>query len=316
MLASSHAPASERSSVSEFFRGAAASATNVLLTFPLNKLISRQAYEGLTFTQALGTMRVEGASHVYRGVMPPLLQKGFAMGVMYGTYDWYYHALDGVMTGRSDPRAAIDIPAAEGALAVRAAASLLSGSTEGLLTPFERMQTLLQHRHYTEQFRHSWDVARKLAPYGVREYYRGFSAILLRNGPANAIFFVLRDPVKSLVPPLPPAGVSGRHDASSAWEVFRNFFSGAVLGAAISTVFYPLNMAKSVMQLQIGGRHRGIVETLTQVYHERGGVSGMFRGVGGNAFRSLLSWGIVNSSTVLFKDMFSPAPEVDRGTLR
>jgi hypothetical protein len=55
------------------------------------------------------------------------------------------------------------------------------------------------------------------------------------------------------------------------------------------------------MQLQIGGRHRGVRETLQQVYHERQGWRGMYRGVGGNAVRALLSWGIVNSSYEIFK---------------
>lgn len=80
-----------------------------------------------------------------------------------------------------------------------------------------------------------------------------------------------------------------------------NFFSGAVLGATISTVFFPLNIAKGVMQLQIGGRHMGIGETLAQVYRERGGVQGIYRGVGTNAVRSLLSWGIVNSTYEVIK---------------
>lgn len=81
----------------------------------------------------------------------------------------------------------------------------------------------------------------------------------------------------------------------------RDFFSGAVLGATLSTLLYPINTAKSVMQLQIGGRHRGVAETLRQVYHERAGLAGLYRGVSGNAARALLSWGIVNSSYEVYK---------------
>jgi len=335
----------------EFCRGAAASVTNIVLTFPLNKLISRQAYEGLSVREAFHTMRVEGVVNVYRGVFPPLLQRGVSMGIMYGTFDYYYHALEYLWTGRVEARAAIDVPTAERSSGIAVAAALLSGSTEGVLAPFERMQTILQHRHYTTQFANTADVVRKLWPLGVAEYYRGLSAILLRNGPGNAIFFMLRDPVRNLMPPYPPplpgtiatderdaaaaAGAEGggggggagtrpsRHasrmltaglslapglltsdNAARLWDVGRDFVAGAVLGACISTVFWPLNLAKSVMQLQIGGRFRGIGETLVQVYHERSGVRGIYRGVGGNVLRSLLSWGIINSSYGLYKRLF------------
>jgi hypothetical protein len=401
----------------------AASATNIVITCPLNKLISRQAYEGLSMRDAFHTMRVEGMGNMYRGVVPPLLQKGTSMGVCYGAFDFYYHALTYAVSGKVEERAATDVPTSEASWGIKAAAAILSGSTEALFTPFERMQTILQHRHYTDQFSNTIDVARKLRPYGLSEYYRGGAAILLRNGPSNAIFFLLREPVRNLLPAATPTRVDAACDSSArapihsaglgsvatvapvsgfsgagasadaawmtadnarldactrrdvradddgsrldgprpadcgtwqgaagyagsdrglpllepaplqastlaaapvgavrplsgslspglqqllcrypvAWNFLRDFFSGAVLGATLSTIFYPINMAKSVMQLQIGGRHRGVRETLHQVYHERQGWRGMYRGVGGNAVRALLSWGIVNSSYEIFK---------------
>lgn len=371
----------------EFLRGMVASATNIILTFPLNKLISRQVYEGLSMRDAFHTMRVEGAANLYRGVLPPLLQKGVSMGVCYGAFDFYFHALTYALTGRVESRPATDVPSSESSWGIRGAAAVLSGSTEALFTPFERMQTILQHRHYTDSFSNTADVARKLRPYGIAEYFRGGSAILLRNGPANAIFFLLREPVRNLLPAPPAAAmpvaaaadgaeasrsgldaagfrlgssdgrrtdpqpsvraaaataagagssrlvarstVDGRTNALAhtaalrstgrladsaaqpalttfaphrAWNIARDFFSGAVLGASLSTIFYPLNTVKSVMQLQIGGRHRGILETMRQVYHERQGIAGMYRGVGGNAVRALLSWGIVNASYEIAKN--------------
>lgn len=304
-----------RNSGREFLNGAAASVVNILATFPLNKLISRQAYEGLSIREAFHTMRVDGMAHIYRGVFPPLMQKGVSLGVVYGAFDWYFHALTFAFTGKIEERAATDVPTGESSLAIRGAAAFLSGSTEALFTPFERLQTLLQHRHYHDAFTNTWDAAVKLRPYGLAEFYRGGSAILLRNGPSNAIFFLLREPVRNLIPPLPlpvssssssplPQSASSNNSSTAssntgsgaAWNFLRDFFSGAVLGASLSTLFYPINTAKSVMQLTIGGRHRGVAETLRQVYHERQGFKGMYRGVGGNAVRALLSWGIINSS--------------------
>lgn len=339
------------SSASEFLRGAASAATNIMITFPVQKLISRQAYEGLTFGQAALTLRADGIANLYRGVVPPLLQKGLSMGVMYGAYDWYFHQLHFIATGRHDFRAATDVPQAETTWAVRIGAALLAGSTEGLMTPFERMQTILQHRHYNEHYANTLDVARKLWPFGLREYYRGFSAILLRNGPSTALFFIFREPVKDLVPggpqalsgltsnhnsfaaaggnrsgdvldrrkeeaPLPPAASVGPGLASHTQqhqslrpqgaEHLRNFASGAVLGAAISTLFYPINVAKSLMQLRVGGEHASVLATLRQVRAERGGVAGVFHGVAGNALRSMVSWGVINSSYELYKNLILP----------
>ena len=72
----------------EFLRGAAAAAANVVVTFPLSKLISRQAYEGLSVRDALDTMRRDGHWHLYRGLAPPLLQQSLKLGVMYSSYDF------------------------------------------------------------------------------------------------------------------------------------------------------------------------------------------------------------------------------------
>jgi len=253
------------------------------------------------------------------------------MGVCYGAFDFYFHALTLAVEGRVETRAATDVPAAESSLAVRATAATLSGSTEALFTPFERVQTILQHRHYTEAYANTWDVVGKLRPFGVREYFRGASAwgerlaapraarrrqpnraaatsaapvfalsagaILLRNGPCNAAFFLLREPAHNLLPASPPTAAL----SPPLWGAARDFFAGAVLGALLSSLFFPVNMAKSVMQLQIGGRFRGIAETIAQVHAERKGLAGLYRGVGGNALRAFVSWGIVNASYELIK---------------
>jgi hypothetical protein len=84
--------------------------------------------------------------------------------------------------------------------------------------------------------------------------------------------------------------------AAAIWSVARDFVSGAVLGATISTVFFPINVAKSVMQSQLGGPFPGVVPTMTRLYRERNGFHGLFRGGHINYSRSLLSWGIINST--------------------
>jgi hypothetical protein len=279
-----------RTTSREFLRGALASMCSIVTTFPLNKLASRQAYEGLRVSEALSTLRFEGLRALYRGVSPPLLSKALSASFMYGGYDFFYHALARAVTGVSDSRPATEVPLGESLWWVRTAAAILAGSVEGLLAPFERIQTILQHRHYSHEFAHSWDVLKRLCSFGPGELYRGFSCILLRNGPANAVFFSFRDPVRDLLPPPVPGSPT-----AAAQDFGRDFVSGALLGAGISTLFFPMNPVKAAMQLQIGGPFRSLAAVWQEVATERG-ISGLYRGVGVNAARSLIGWGIVNGA--------------------
>jgi len=97
-------------------------------------------------------------------------------------------------------------------------------------------------------------------------------------------------PGPGLAGPPPPLSLPPALD-----DLARDFLSGAVLGAAISTAFYPLSVLKGVMQLDIGSAHRGLLETLRLVYRERG-LAGLYSGVAGNAARSLVAWGVLNAS--------------------
>ncbi|KAA0174333.1 hypothetical protein FNF27_04125 [Cafeteria roenbergensis] len=213
------------------------------------------------------------------------------MAAMFGLYDMYLRAI--LRAIRQHRGCSLEDLAGPWKVGAQASAALLAGSTEAILTPLERAQTLLQHRHFNGHFAHTWDVMKKLRPLGVREYYRGLVPILLRNGPSSVLFFTLRGPVRDVIPAKP----------SRFWDVLRDFVSGAVLGATISTVFFPINVAKSVMQAQLGGKFPGVVETIRRVKQERGGWRGVFRGVHINYTRSLVSWGIINSTYEILGDL-------------
>jgi hypothetical protein len=287
-----------RESAVEFLRGSFAGVVNVFATYPLNKLISRQAYEGLHVRGAWNTILEDvRLGNLFRGIWPPLVQRTLASGTMFASYDFWFHQLRWAYHGRDDlaGRAATDIKGE--VWEVRVGAAFMAGSSEWLLTPLERTQTLLQHRKYTTIYRTGWQAWGAMWGVGLREFYRGGSAILLRNGPANAMFFSLRDAAYDALPPQQPTALV----SAGAWEAFRNFFSGAVLGAGISTLLYPLNTAKMVMQLDIGTPHRTILETLRSTASQRGGVAGLYKGVWLNSLRALLSWGITNSTYELCK---------------
>eukprot|EP01138_Halocafeteria_seosinensis_P010710 gb/GECG01010937.1/.p1 GENE.gb/GECG01010937.1/~~gb/GECG01010937.1/.p1 ORF type:complete len:385 (+),score=30.72 gb/GECG01010937.1/:1-1155(+) len=214
----------EWASLSEFCNGAAASFVNIVITFPANKLMFRQQVEGLTALEALQSMKMDGITRLYRGIGPPLLQRSVSMSLMFGLYDQYYRYLKRheILTSH---------------YGVSTVAALLAGSTEAMLCPFERIQTILQHRNFTHEFGNTIDVAKKLYPYGFKEYYRGLSAILLRNGPSNVLFFTLRKPLRDLLPPAEENRV--------LWNMSRDFFSGAMLGALLSTTFFSLERGEN-----------------------------------------------------------------------
>lgn len=261
-----------RKSSPEFMNGAAAAFINIIVTFPLNKVMFRQQAEDMRLAQAVRSVQDDGLRNLYRGVGPPLLQRTTSMAIMFGLYDWYYKLFQNNTSSM-------------GHWQCSTLAALAAGSTEAVLAPFERVQTLLQHRRYTERFDNMWDTTSKLKVYGLREYYRGLSSVLLRNGPSNALFFLLRDPLRDMIP-----------SSSEEQSIARDFVSGALLGASLSTIFYPINVAKTMMQSRLGGRHVSVLKALQAVLKERGSWVALYRGVHINFTRSLISWGIINST--------------------
>lgn len=174
-----------------------------------------------------------------------------------------------------------------------ALAACLTGATEAVLTPLERVQMLLQDRSYHRQYKNTMDALVKMKRFGLAEYYRGLTCVLMRNGPSNILFFGLRDEIKKLMP------VSKQqHQQLAANSLFRkntaahsptlgdnlieatkpnaetaacntvanftatvrhkdsmlhDFLSGAILGMFISTLFYPLSVVRTRMQTRAPG---------------------------------------------------------------
>ncbi|DBA00272.1 TPA: hypothetical protein N0F65_007916 [Lagenidium giganteum] len=256
----------------EFACGGTAAAINIIVTFPPNKIMFRQQLFGLNSMQAYRNVRDEGFRMLYRGVKPPLLQAAVSKSIMFGLYNWY----DELLMKQFGEQQGLHLIAAG-----------LSGTTEALLTPFERAQTLLQTPRFNKEITGAVDAIIHLNKYGVREHYRGLSAILIRNGPSTVLFFGLREPLRKCFP----------EGSSTAATVASDFVCGAMLGAVISTVCFPINVARTRMQSVYGERFMGTWEALELTYEERGrSLRRLYRGVHMNFFRSLLSWGIINSA--------------------
>lgn len=228
---------------------------------------------GVKVYNAYEQLHTEGIRYLYRGILPPLFQKSFSLAIMFGVYEEVRRPL--VERGTNKYLA-------------KAAAGMASGTVEGVLVPFERVQTLLQDSAYHYKFRNMFHAFKEIGVrYGFREYYRGLVPILLRNGPSNVFFFIIRDELQTRLP------VS----ETFLQRTFNQFLCGAIIGVLLSSMFFPINVMKVSVQSQLGGEFQNCFKVLGQIYKERGGkLRYMYHGVHTNCARAFISWGVVNAA--------------------
>ncbi|VEN38068.1 unnamed protein product [Callosobruchus maculatus] len=256
----------------EFACGWGAAFINVTVTYPVNKLIFRQMLHGVKLHHAYRQLHEEGINFLYRGILPPLCQKTLSLSVMFGVYEEVRRRL--VDQGMNRYTA-------------KALGALASGTTEVILMPFERVQTLLADSKYHDELRNTAHAFKVLKNYGWKEYYRGFMPILLRNGPSNVGFFIIRDELQYRLP---------RHH-NPVIRTCTEFCCGALIGVILSALFYPLNVVKVSMQSKIGGPYETVVEVFLQLYKERGSrMKYFYHGIHLNCMRAFLSWGVMNTA--------------------
>ena len=273
----------------EFMCGWGAAFVNISVTFPINKIMFRQQLYGVRTLKAIGQLRKEGLTHIYRGLLPPLLQKTTSMSLMFGLYYEFQRQFNQHLPLLSPST-------------TKVSAAMLAGTVEAILTPFERVQVLMQDRKYHNHYNNSIHALRELHhQHGIKELYRGQMAILLRNGPSNVLFFLGRDYCLK----------SYSDTDSASQKVMLDFISGALLGACISTVFYPLNVVKVRMQSQVGTPFSQLVPTFKLILTDREyRLTKIFRGVHINYTRALISWGIVNATyEFLMQHFFTNNPD-------
>ncbi|XP_038625352.1 mitochondrial nicotinamide adenine dinucleotide transporter SLC25A51 [Tachyglossus aculeatus] len=260
-------------SLKHYFCGCCAAFNNIAITYPIQKVLFRQQLYGLKTRDAICQLQKDGFRNLYRGILPPLIQKTTTLALMFGLYEDFSSLLLGHVNAPE--------------LLTRSVAALLAGTTEAVLTPLERVQTLLQDYKHHDKFTNTFQAFKVLRSYGIQEYYRGLIPILCRNGPSNVLFFGLRGPIKER---LPEATSYGAH-------MVNDFICGGLLGAMLGFLFFPINVVKARMQSQIGGEFRSFPEVFQKIWLERDRkLTHLFRGAHLNYHRSLISWGIINAT--------------------
>jgi hypothetical protein len=258
----------------EYFAGFLSSATNIILTYPANKLIFRQQIYRFNTLDAYQQLKNEGLMILYRGMPLPLLQKTLSLSIMFGTNSHYLYLLQSFSMNDHWYHQPM--------------ASAFAGCTETILTPLERTQVLLQTPKYNQFFRNGFHAfVLMYQHYGLIEYYRGLTLILIRNSISNIVFFACRKPIKDLLP----------NPSSDYQHSLYDFLSGGLLGALLSTFIYPLNVLKNIQQSELGGRYDRPLNIFRSVYEQRGNsMKEFYIGAKWNFIRSLISWGIINST--------------------
>lgn len=235
-----------------------------------------QILEGIPVGAAVGQISREGIRLLYRGILPPLCQKTLSLSLMFSVYEGSKQRI--YLLTRSDVLAKV-------------LAANIAGTTEALLMPLERVQTLLQDWRYHEKFKNTSHAFRYLLMnHGVTECYRGMVPIIYRNGLSNLMFFTLRDQSKILM---------GEHES-----LLTNFVCGALIGGFTSTIFYPMNVIKIHMQTKIGGNFEKFLTVIREVYISRNrSITSFYKGVHLNYMRSFISWGVINASYDFLKNI-------------
>ncbi|XP_015922655.1 mitochondrial nicotinamide adenine dinucleotide transporter SLC25A51 [Parasteatoda tepidariorum] len=266
----------------EFICGFGSGFVNIVITFPINKIMFRQMLHGVNSQLALNQIKKEGLQFLYRGCFPPLLQKTTNVSLMFGSLKAYKSHLSESFPSLNS-------------FIILSVAATLAGGTEALLTPLERVQTLLQDGHYNNKFKNTYHAFAEMRKCGFKEYYRGLTPILFRNSGSNIVFFGLRDQVRDFLP----------HSHSTLENVLHDFVTGAVVGALTSTIFYPANVIKTKMQVCYNAPFMTFSQAFKQTYEERGrSIRKMYMGVHINYSRAFISWGIINASQQLLKKYF------------
>ncbi|KNC31805.1 hypothetical protein FF38_12428 [Lucilia cuprina] len=267
----------------EFACGCGAAFVNIGITYPIYKMIFRQMLHGVPITSAFSQLRHEGLLYLYRGMFPPLAQKTVSLSIMFGVFDGTRRYLvdDYHMN----------------AYKAKLIAGIAAGTVETLLLPFERVQTLLADSKYHKYFANTQKAfGYVLTNHGFKELYRGIVPVLWRNGPSNAMFFILREEASLHLP----------QRSSVSTKAAQEFIAGAIIGASTSTLFYPLNVIKVAMQSEMGHPSESMWKTCLKIYRDRGSsIAYFYRGCGFNTARSFISWGVMNTAYENLKHLMS-----------
>ncbi|XP_043830698.1 solute carrier family 25 member 53 [Dromiciops gliroides] len=256
--------------------GAISSFLSTFVTFPIYKAVFRQQIHAVSVPEAVHQLQQEGLHRFYRGIYPPLLAKTLQGTLLFGIHDNLLQALS---------------PTGSSRLWHHWVAGFLSGAVEAVvLTPFERVQNVLQDGRKDARFPSTSSILREFHSYGLWErlamgYYRGFLPVLLRNSLGSALYFSFKDPIRD--------GLA--EQGLPCWV--PALVAGSVNGTLTCLLLYPLSVLVANMQSQVGWQEApGLRASAQAVWEDRGRkLLLIYRGGSLVILRSCVTWGLTTA---------------------
>ncbi|KAI0041795.1 hypothetical protein FA95DRAFT_1500992 [Auriscalpium vulgare] len=246
------------------------------------------------------TLARDGATGLYRGVVPPIL----GVTPIFALSFWAYDASKKLIFAVTPNRTSQTLSTGE-----LAAAGFLSAiPTTAVTAPVERAKVLLQVQGQggvEHKYKGVFDVLGHLYKEGgIRSIYRGTFATIARDGPGSAAYFAAYEVTKKA---LTPAGAS-----PADLNIGAVILAGGTAGVAMWAIAIPPDVLKSRIQSAPTGTYSGFMDCARKTIAQDG-VKALWKGFGPAMARAFPA----NAATFLGVEAsrkFS-ASEYDRATL-
>lgn len=217
------------------------------------------------------TIKNEGFGGLYKGVASPLVGVAAMNATLFFAYSNVKYYLNG-----QKPNGEKELPISK---------LLVAGGQTGMIvsaveSPVDLIKAKMQTQYgsgASAQYKSTFDCFKQVVGnYGIRGIYQGLGATLLRNIPANIMYFGVYEE-------------SRRRFASNDWNKvdqitpFEGFAAGGLAGIAYWIFSYPLDAVKSKMQTEpsemSNRRYKNIAACFTETYRTLG-IKGFYKGFG------------------------------------
>lgn len=150
------------------------------------------------------------------------------------------------------------------------------------VSPLERVRILAQTRPIGGKINPLSLGAEVFATEGLKGFWRGNGANVLRVFPSRGILFMANDRVKEFF---------RRLDKNGNYHSSLSFASGSVAGVIAAVTTYPLDLTRTRITSQIGQKNKTIIGTLRNTIKNEG-VWALYRGMGPTTFGAIPYEGI------------------------
>jgi solute carrier family 25 (adenine nucleotide translocator) protein 4/5/6/31 len=152
--------------------------------------------------------------------------------------------------------------------------------------PMERVKLLLQTQGTNERLATKYNgigdcVTRIYREEGVKAFWRGNMANIIRYFPTQALNFSIKDHIQTIFPQVD-------RNLNPYYFVGKNLLAGGLAGSITSLIVYPLDFARTRLGVDVGKganerQFSGVKDCISKTY-KSDGLKGLYRGVGASVF--------------------------------